>query len=60
MAQNIVRNIVFEPEDYRILKEVIKKQALGQRGRSAAVRMIIREWYEMRKQQAAAEAQATK
>jgi hypothetical protein len=42
-----VRRIVnFERSDYDLVKQVAKKRGLGNRGFSAAVRMILREWSE--------------
>jgi hypothetical protein len=43
-----VRRIVnFERCDYDLVKQVAKKRGLGNRGFSAAVRMILREWSEL-------------
>ena len=42
---NYVRRIVnFERSDYELVKLVARKHGLGNRGFSAAVRMILREW----------------
>ena len=45
----IQRMVNLEPMDYRIIRKVALEKGLGKKGHSAAIRMIIREWYAMQK-----------
>ena len=43
-----VRRIVnLERSDYDLVKQIARQRGLGSRGFSAAMRMIIREWWQM-------------
>lgn len=43
--QKVVRqSVAFEPQDYKVVTDLIRERGLGRRGFSAAIRMIIREW----------------
>lgn len=48
MGEYITKNIVLEPVDYQAVMDYAKEKGLdNQRGFSAAVRGIIREWIEL-------------
>jgi hypothetical protein len=47
---NITKNVVFEKKDYALVKKQADKNGYGQRGFSAMLRRIIREWSESQKQ----------
>jgi hypothetical protein len=42
--QYIPRMVNFETRDFRIVKDCVLEYGLGDKGFSAAVRLIIREW----------------
>lgn len=46
----IPRMINLEPSDYKIVRSFADERGLGDRGISAAIRMIIREWQEFQLQ----------
>lgn len=50
MADYVTKNVVLEKQDLKAVNQVIKSRGLGTKGFSAAVRIIIREWSEMKKQ----------
>jgi hypothetical protein len=46
--QFIQRKVTFEEGDYWIVRRTAEARGLGQRGFSAALRQIVREWQELR------------
>jgi hypothetical protein len=42
----VPRMINLEPSDYQVVRRVADQRGLGEKGFSAALRMIIREWQE--------------
>lgn len=44
----ITKNFVLHRDDLNLIRDLANEKGLGQRGNSAALRMIIREWNEMR------------
>lgn len=49
MSEYITRNIVLDEETNQAVQQIIEKHKLSpQRGASQAVRIIIREWLELR------------
>lgn len=55
---NITKNVVFEKKDYALVKKQADKNGYGQRGFSAMLRRIIREWSESQKQNKASQIEA--
>jgi hypothetical protein len=47
MPKHIVRNVLLEKKDYRIVRKVAEEKGLGGKGFSAALRLIIREWADL-------------
>ncbi len=47
MSDKIVRNVLLRQKDFDIVKLLVEKKGLGEKGFSAALRIIIREWYEI-------------
>jgi len=47
MAELVTRNVALEPTDDNIVAGVVKRYGLGERGYSAAMRIIIRQWAEI-------------
>jgi hypothetical protein len=47
MGSVVRRSVAFETEDINEVDALRKKKGLGNKGFSAAVRMIIREWAEL-------------
>ena len=45
-SEYVPRMINLEPSDYQIVRWVADQRGLGEKGFSAALRMIIREWQE--------------
>jgi len=45
---SITKNVVFERVDYDMLVEFARQQGFGQRGYSAALRRVMREWRTMK------------
>ncbi|RJO64987.1 MAG: hypothetical protein C4540_02525 [Candidatus Omnitrophota bacterium] len=48
MSEFITKNVVLHLDDFRTIRKLVKEKGLGGRGTSAALRMIIREWVEMK------------
>ena len=48
--QYVPRMINLEAQDYQIVRRVADQRGLGEKGFSAALRMIIREWQEFQLQ----------
>ena len=48
--QYVPRMINLEPQDYQVVRRVADERGLGDKGFSAAMRMIIREWQEFQLQ----------
>ena len=48
--QYVPRMINLEQRDYQIVRKVADQRGLGEKGFSAALRMIIREWQEFQLQ----------
>jgi hypothetical protein len=46
----VPRMINLEPSDYQVVRRVADQRGLGEKGFSAALRMIIREWQEFQLQ----------
>lgn len=42
----ITKNVVFEPDDFRIVAGTARLRGLGGKGFSSALRQIIREWFD--------------
>ena len=43
----IPRMMDFEPSDYQVVRRVADQRGFGEKGFSAALRLIIREWQEL-------------
>jgi len=47
--KKVIRNVVLNENEYKIVKELQSALGLGDRGFSASLRIIIREWYDFLK-----------
>jgi len=52
LAKRVLRNVSLEQTDFSIVQNFALKTGLGGKGFSTALRMIIREWKEMKEQRA--------